>query len=87
VAPADTSRMVKTFLAGDVAESRRLQLRYLPLIAALFREPNPIPVKAAVRMCGFEVGPLRLPLVEPSEAVMQELRVALRAAGLQPREG
>ena len=87
IAPADTSRMAKAFLEGDVAESRRLQLRYLPLIAALFREPNPIPVKAAVRMLGFDAGPLRLPLVEPTDAVMRELREAMRGVGLSPREG
>ncbi|HEX8693209.1 MAG TPA: 4-hydroxy-tetrahydrodipicolinate synthase [Longimicrobium sp.] len=82
VAPAPTSRMVHAFLEGDVAESRRLQLRYLPLVAALFREPNPIPVKAAVAMLGFRTGPLRLPLVEASDAVKKELREAMRAVGI-----
>ena len=82
VAPADTSRMAKAFLAGDVAEARRRQLALLPLIAALFREPNPMPVKAAVRLLGFDVGPLRLPLVEPTDAVMAELREAMRNAGV-----
>jgi len=82
VAPADVSRMAKAFLAGDVAEARRQQLRYLPLIAALFREPNPMPVKAAVRMLGFDVGPLRLPLVDPTDAVLNELRTAMRDVGL-----
>ena len=82
VAPADTSRMAKAFLAGDVAESRRLQLGLLPLIRALFSEPNPMPVKAAVRLLGFDVGPLRLPLVDPTDAVMAELREAMTALGL-----
>ncbi|HEX6747695.1 MAG TPA: 4-hydroxy-tetrahydrodipicolinate synthase [Longimicrobium sp.] len=82
IAPADTSRMAKAFLEGDVAESRRLQHRYLPLIAAIFRESNPIPVKTAVGMLGFDVGPLRLPLVEASDAVKQELREAMAAVGL-----
>jgi 4-hydroxy-tetrahydrodipicolinate synthase len=85
VAPADTSRMVKTFLAGDVAESRRLQLRLLPLINALFREPNPIPVKAAVGLLGFDVGPLRLPLVDASDAVQRELREAMQALDIDVR--
>jgi 4-hydroxy-tetrahydrodipicolinate synthase len=82
VAPADTARMAKTFLDGDVAEARRLQLGLLPLIGALFREANPMPVKAGVRLLGFDVGPLRLPLVEPSDAVMAELREAMRNAGV-----
>jgi len=86
VAPAGTSRMAKAFLEGNVGEARRLQLQYLPLIAALFRESNPIPVKTAVGMLGFDVGPLRLPLVEASDAVKKELRDALRAVGLEVKD-
>jgi len=86
VAPAGTSRMAKAFLEGNVAEARRLQLQYLPLIAALFRESNPIPVKTAVGMLGFDVGPLRLPLVEASDAVKKELRDAMRAVGLEVKD-
>ena len=87
VAPAETSRMAKAFLEGDVAGSRRIQLRLLPLIGALFREANPIPVKAAVGMLGFRVGDLRLPLVEVSPAVRDELRAAMGELGLRGREG
>ncbi len=85
VAPAETSRMVKTFLEGSVAESRRIQLGLLPLVAALFREANPIPVKTAVGMLGFDVGPLRLPLVEASDAVKRELRQAMQDAGIETK--
>lgn len=86
VAPAGVSRMAKAFLEGNVAESRRLQHRFLPLIAALFREANPMPVKAGVGMLGFDVGPLRLPLVDPSDAVKDELRAALHAVGIETKE-
>jgi 4-hydroxy-tetrahydrodipicolinate synthase len=82
VAPAQTSRMVKAFLEGSIAESRRIQLGLLPLIAALFREPNPMPVKAAVGMLGYDVGPLRLPLVDASEATLGEVRRAMKDAGI-----
>lgn len=84
VAPADTSRMVHTYLRGEVEASRDLQLRLLPLVAALFREPNPIPVKAAVRMLGFAVGHPRLPLLPATDAVLEELSAALHALGLLP---
>jgi 4-hydroxy-tetrahydrodipicolinate synthase len=84
VAPADTSRMAKAFLEGEVEESRRLQLRYLPLVAALFREPNPVPVKAAVAMLGFAVGGVRLPLLDASPAVREELEREMRALGIGP---
>jgi len=82
IAPGDTSRMAKAFLAGDLVEARRLQLDYLPLIAALFREPNPIPVKAGVGMLGFDVGRVRLPLVDPSPAALDALRAEMERMGL-----
>ena len=82
VAPRDTSRMAHAFLEGDAREACELQLRYLPLIAAIFRESNPIPVKAAVAMLGFRVGEPRLPLVTASDAVKEELQREMRALGL-----
>ncbi len=82
VAPGPTSRMAHLFLEGDVAGARALQLRLLPLIAALFVESNPIPVKTAVGMLGHDVGPLRLPLTPASNATRQKLAAAMREAGL-----
>ena len=82
VAPRDMSRMAHAFLEGNVQEACALQLRYLPLIAAIFRESNPIPVKAAVAMLGFKVGEPRLPLVPASNAVKEELQREMRALGL-----
>ena len=84
VAPADTHRLATAFLAGDVAEARRLQLHYLPLIRELFAEPNPIPVKQAVAMLGFDTGPLRLPLTASPPAVLERLERTLREAGIAP---
>jgi 4-hydroxy-tetrahydrodipicolinate synthase len=84
VAPGDVSRMVHRFLDGDVPGARELQLRYLPLIGALFAESNPIPVKAAVGMLGFAVGEPRLPLTSAAPATRERLRAALREAGLEP---
>jgi 4-hydroxy-tetrahydrodipicolinate synthase len=84
IAPRDTGRIVHEFLAGRIADSRALQLRYLPLIHALFAEPNPIPVKAAVEWLGFDVGPPRLPLTAPSLAVREALVAAMEGIGLRP---
>jgi 4-hydroxy-tetrahydrodipicolinate synthase len=84
VAPRDTSRMVHLFLDGDIAAARELQLRYLPLIRALFAEPNPIPVKTAVEWLGFATGPLRLPLTPAEPAQRDKLIAALESAGLAP---
>ncbi|MBX6365562.1 MAG: 4-hydroxy-tetrahydrodipicolinate synthase [Gemmatimonadetes bacterium] len=83
VAPRETSRMVHRFLDGDVAEARWHQLRLLPLIQALFAESNPIPVKAAVGMLGFDVGPVRLPLTPATEATRARLGAALRDVGIE----
>ncbi|HEX6912500.1 MAG TPA: 4-hydroxy-tetrahydrodipicolinate synthase [Longimicrobium sp.] len=82
VAPRQTARMAHAYLEGATAESCALQLRLLPLIGALFRESNPIPVKAGVAMLGFDVGEPRLPLVPVSDAVRQELEGAMRDLGL-----
>jgi 4-hydroxy-tetrahydrodipicolinate synthase len=85
IAPKDTSRMAHAFLDGDVAGARALQLKYLPLINALFAESNPIPVKTAVGLLGFDVGPLRAPLIDIDPAVRDRLEKALRDAGIRTR--
>jgi 4-hydroxy-tetrahydrodipicolinate synthase len=85
VAPRDTSRMVHAWLDGDQATARALQLDYLPLIRALFAEPNPIPVKTAVRWLGFDVGALRLPLVEADPERMTALIDLLEERGIETR--
>lgn len=83
VAPKDTHDMVAKLMAGDVAGSRELQLKYLPLIHALFSEVNPIPVKAAMNMMGYHTGSLRMPLTEMEEAHKQVLRQAMIDAGIK----
>lgn len=83
VAPKDTHDMVAKLMAGDVAGSRELQLKYLPLINALFSEVNPIPVKAAMNMMGYHTGSLRMPLTEMEDAHKQVLRQAMIDAGIK----
>lgn len=83
VAPRDTHRMVAAFLAGRLDAALEVQLRYLPAIAALFAESNPIPVKTAVGWLGFEVGELRAPLVPLSRPGAERLRRALEEAGVE----
>ncbi len=85
VAPADTSRMVHAYLEGDTGTATDLQLRYLPLIRALFAVSNPIPVKTLTGWLGFDVGPLRLPLVPLTQEERDRLVAAARGVGLEPR--
>lgn len=75
--PAEVSRMISLAHSGDFAAASEIQRKYLPLIGALFSEPNPIPVKAAMNRLGFDVGPCRLPLCEMSEAKFTALETEL----------
>lgn len=77
VAPAQTHQLVEAYRSGDAARSRQLQLDYLELINALFIETNPAPVKEALNLLGWQVGPCRLPLGPLSEASRQKLAQAL----------
>ena len=82
VLPAETHEMAASFLEGDVAKSREIQLKYLPLIKALFSEVNPIPVKKALNLMGMQVGGLRLPLTEMSEAKAEKRAEEMKKAGI-----
>ena len=82
VAPRQTHDMVMKFLEGDVAGSREIQLKALPLVDALFCEVNPIPVKAAMNMLGWEAGPLRMPLTEMEPEHKEKLKKAMIDFGI-----
>ena len=82
VAPRETHDIVQKFLDGDIAGSRELQLRALPLIDALFSEVNPIPVKTALEYIGIKAGPLRAPLTELEPAHKDQLKKAMQDFGL-----
>ena len=67
IAPKKTSKMVHDFLNGNIEEARKVQLNSLPLIKALFSEVNPIPVKEALNIMGYNYGTPRLPLTPLTE--------------------
>ena len=83
VCPKETHDLVAKFFEGDVEGSRKLQLGLDSLIAALFIEVNPIPVKTAMNLLGFEVGDLRLPLDNMDPANLEVLKKELINAGLK----
>ena len=85
VAPQETHDIVAKFMAGDVAGSRELQLKALPVIEKLFCEVNPIPVKAALNMLGWEAGPLRMPLTEMEPEHQAQLKEAMAAFGIKAK--
>ena len=67
IEPEITGFMIGAALDGDFDTATALQLSLLPLIDALFQEVNPIPVKAAMAMIGYDCGGCRMPLCGPSE--------------------
>ena len=75
--PERVQAMSLAALDGDFDTAAALQLELLPLIRTLFREINPIPVKAAMEIIGFDCGACRLPLTPPDEKTLQELRAHL----------
>ena len=83
ILPMETHNMVTSYLQGDVETSRELQLKYIPLIKALFSEVNPIPVKKAMNLMGMEVGSLRLPLTEMEEATASKLADEMRKVNMK----
>lgn len=82
VAPADVHNLCQSFFDGDLETARRLQRKGLALIDALFSEVSPIPVKKAMNLMGMEVGPLRAPLCEMTEAGTKKLAEVMKAYGL-----
>lgn len=83
VAPKQTHDMVMNFLEGNLAEAAKLQLEAIPLINALFCEVNPIPVKTALNLMGWNVGPLRMPLCEMEPENEAKLAKALTDYGIK----
>jgi len=83
VVPKQTHEIVAKFLEGDLKGSLELQLKLLPLINALFCEVNPIPVKKALNLMGFEVGTLRMPLTEMEPVNVERLVSEMNAVGLK----
>ncbi len=80
--PRQTSEMCHLYLNGNVNAARDMQLKYIPLINALFSDVNPIPVKEAFDILGKEIGPCRLPLINMSESGRSALEAELKAVGL-----
>ena len=84
VAPELMHRLVQLCLNNDFAVAGKLQLELKPLCDALFCEVNPIPVKTALALMGWNVGPLRLPLCSPTPEHLTRIQTTLEAYHLLP---
>jgi 4-hydroxy-tetrahydrodipicolinate synthase len=76
------AEMCRSYKAGDVAGASKLHHELFGLFRAVFVTTNPIPVKAALALAGFDCGPCRLPLIAPTEAELGVLRQAMEKHGL-----
>lgn len=77
IIPKEMHQLCDTFFNGNLEEARKIQLTYLDLMKHLFTEVNPIPIKEAMNILGYEVGPCRLPLCSMSANHKAELEKAL----------
>ena len=82
ILPRETCEICRRFFAGDIQGAAQLQMRYLPLINALFCEVNPIPAKAAMAALGCCADVLRLPLTPMEDANRARLLSCMRKEGL-----
>ncbi|MCR5747121.1 MAG: 4-hydroxy-tetrahydrodipicolinate synthase [Lachnospiraceae bacterium] len=82
VAPSYMHNMCMNYLNGDIAEARRMQLKVLDLVDALFCEVNPIPVKHAMNIMGMNAGPMRRPLSPMEPQNLEKLKKSMKEFGL-----
>ncbi|RKY38406.1 MAG: 4-hydroxy-tetrahydrodipicolinate synthase [Candidatus Omnitrophota bacterium] len=82
IVPQEVTRMVSSFLKGELEKAREIHFRLYPLCKAMFIETNPIPVKTAMNLLGRLNAELRLPLCAMEERNRERLRDVLKDYGL-----
>jgi 4-hydroxy-tetrahydrodipicolinate synthase len=82
IMPQTVHTMVQKYLDGNFPDSRKLQLGILPLVRLLFTDVNPVPVKAALNLMGFEMGGCRLPLAPIEDDLHEKLKAEMKRVGL-----
>jgi len=78
IMPRETHELVDEFLKGNIQGAKKIQLEMMSLINSLFIEVNPIPVKTALNLMGFDVGGVRKPLYDMEEENIEILREELK---------
>lgn len=82
ILPKETHDICSLYFNGEVKKSAELQLKFLDFANALFMDVNPVPVKDAMNILGYNVGECRLPLITMSEDNKEKLKVSMRNIGL-----
>jgi 4-hydroxy-tetrahydrodipicolinate synthase len=80
----EIGQMIRAFQAGDVRAALVLHLRLWGIFRVLFITTNPVPLKAALALAGFDVGKPRLPLVEATPKEQEQVRAVLQELNLVP---
>ncbi|WOC30996.1 MULTISPECIES: 4-hydroxy-tetrahydrodipicolinate synthase [Caproicibacterium] len=80
--PAEMHDLCAAYFAGKQKLAAEMEAKFLPLMSALFMDVNPIPVKEAMRMLGYDCGICRLPLIEMEPEAKEKLAAVLQAYGL-----
>ena len=82
IAPRKFTNMIHNYFDGNIEDATKVQLESIDLVKALFCEVNPIPVKAALNIMGYNYGIPRLPLIEMSSTNKETLKKAMKEYGL-----
>jgi len=82
IAPKTVHDMVEKFLAGEIAESRKLQLSILGIVRELMADGNPVGIKGALNLMGIEAGGCRPPLANIEDSHLARLRTEMQRFGL-----
>ena len=82
ILPTETHEMCRKWFDGDIQGSIDMQLKYLELANAMFCDVNPIPVKEAMNMIGWNAGPCRMPLYPMDEANKAKVAAVLEKYGV-----
>ena len=83
ILPKETHNICEYYFNGEVDKSRDLQLKMLDLINNLFIEVNPVPIKTAMNLLGFNAGNLRMPLVDMDSANLEKLKKSMTDFGMK----
>jgi 4-hydroxy-tetrahydrodipicolinate synthase len=82
ILPLETHNICAEYLKGNTKTASEMQIKYTGLINARFSDVNPVPIKTAMNLLGYEVGPCRLPLYKMDKAKTEKLKQMLKEVKL-----
>lgn len=78
ILPFETHNICAEYFCGNTKTASEMQIKYTGLINALFSDVNPVPIKTAMNLLGYDVGPCRLPLYKMDKAKTEKLKQMLK---------